>query len=139
MFPSVVTLESHQIWYENYCKDNSQRIWAITIDGDHVGNIGLKNIDTRNRNAEGWIYVGSSQMRGKKIGSNSWKKLFENTEFIQLELHKVYSYVAEWNVASQKMFLNAGFCQEGFLREEVFFCDGYVSLYRFGKLLNKYK
>lgn len=138
MFSAVVTLESHQSWYENYCRDNSQKIWAIKADGNHVGNMGLKNIDFRNRKAEGWIYVGSNEMRGKHVGSSSWKYLFEDTGFIQLGLHKIYTHVAEWNIASKKMVLNAGFNQEGILQQEMFFDNDYVTLYRFGKLLDKY-
>lgn len=134
MLSFVVTKEGHKEWYKRYLTDASQRIWAVCCEEGHVGNIGLKNIDIKNRKAEGWIYVGNVSLHGKHIGTRSWGTLFQYDDFKSLNLHKLYSFVAEWNMASRKMFLNAGFHEEGVLKDEVFFEDKYVSLYRMGIL-----
>lgn len=137
MLSFLVTKDSHKEWYNKVLRDVTQKIWAIYADQIHVGNVGLKYIDLKNRKAECWIYIGNSSMHGKHVGTYTWRTLFEDYEFVSMGLHKLYSYVAEWNIASQKMFLNAGFIEEGFLRDEVLFDSNYVSLFRYGKILNK--
>lgn len=134
MLPFLVTKEGHKEWYKRYLADASQKIWAIYCEERYVGNVGLKNIDTKNRKAEGWMYVGNSSLHGKHIGSETWGVLFRNGDFESLGLHKLYSFVAERNMASRKMLLNAGFQEEGILKDEVYFGEEYVSLYRFGIL-----
>ena len=57
-------------------------------------------------------------------------------DFTALGLHKVYSHVASWNIASRKMFLRAGFQEEGILNDEVCFRGEYVTLYRFAIILS---
>ena len=136
MFTALVTKEGHRKWYKQYCEDKTQKIWAVYNHDVHVGNVGLKNIDLRNKKAEAWIYVGERQIQGKHIGSNTWLTLLKKMDFTALGLHKVYSHGASWNIASRKMFLRAGFQEEGILNDEVYFRGEYVTLYRFAIILN---
>ena len=77
MFTALVTKEGHRKWYKQYCEDKTQKIWAVYNHDVHVGNVGLKNIDLRNKKAEAWIYVGERQIQGKHIGSNTWLTLLK--------------------------------------------------------------
>lgn len=131
----TITKESHFNWFKRYQEDPTQKIWAIYFENQHVGNVGLKNIDLKNKKAEVWIYIGVDNLKGKHIGSNTWNLLFSDVSFLNLKLHKVYSVVANWNNASNKMFLNAGFTKEGYLIDECFTFGEYITLVRYGKIL----
>jgi len=131
MISRVITAASHQLWFDALQDDHTQKIWAICHEGVHVGNIGLKNIDYKNHKAETWIYLGNKEVKGKGIGAKSYDSLFNSNEFGALGMHKIYCFVAEWNIASQKTFLNAGFKEEAVLGDELFQEGKYYSLKRY--------
>lgn len=135
MLSFIVTSDSHRQWFHRYSEDESQQIWAIYADQVHIGNIGLKSIDLIHKKAEVWIYIGDRTAKCKGIGQTSCRLLFKDLKFQSFGLHKIYCHVAEWNIASQKMFLKSGFALEGILKDEMFFEEKFVTLFRFGILL----
>ena len=87
----------------------------------------MKNVDFINRNAEIYIYIGDKQYWGNGYGSESVGKLVEFC-FNELNMHRVYLQVFEYNERAIASYRKIGFETEGMMRE---------SLYKNGKYHNK--
>jgi RimJ/RimL family protein N-acetyltransferase len=132
LFRRNLTLEGHATWYGNYLNDSSQKIFAIYYKDQYVGNVGLKNIDTINRNAETWIYIGDESMKGKGIGILAYHQLFvKNKSF----LHKLYANIVSFNESSLKMYQKSGFVQEGDFKDQLMWDDQFYSIKRYAYYL----
>ncbi len=127
-----VDWESHLSWFEGLKKDDSQRMFAIVYEGEHVGNVGLKNVDLKNKNAESWIYLGETKYRGKGIARKSLETL--NLQ-MKGEVTKLYARIADFNVPSLKTFISAGYHLEGILQKEIFFKGEFLNIYRLSIIL----
>lgn len=132
LFARTVTPETHKRWFEQLENDHTQKVMAITFNGVHVGNVGLKNINNLHRNAEVWIYIGNENFRGKGIAKNS---LLKFTGLLSGNLNKVYAHIADFNYQSLKLFLGSGFRIEGFFQKELLVDGEFVNLYRLYILL----
>ena len=109
LFFKPITIENHQIWFENYLKDDSQKIFAITYEGNHVGNIGLKYIDNLNKTAETWIYIGETSYMGNGIASISYNILFK--WLIENAFLKIFARIVSFNIPSILLYEKLGFIQ----------------------------
>lgn len=127
-----ITTESHLIWFKGLNRDSSQTLFAIIFDGVYVGNIGLKNMDYTNKNAEIWIYIGDQNFRGKGIAKHAIIKL---EEIFAGEFIKFYARVADFNLPSIKSFQAANYNIEGILKNDVIFKKRTINILRFYKLL----
>lgn len=114
MFTTTVTEQSHRNWYERIQHDSSQAIWAICVDGEHVGNLGLKDIEPHR--AELWIYIGQTSVRGRGVAQRAIGLLCDAYNSSKDEL---YARVAHWNTASRQMFKRAGFIEQQQQPQEV--------------------
>ncbi|MBC7387895.1 MAG: GNAT family N-acetyltransferase [Opitutaceae bacterium] len=132
LFRGSVTPESHLHWFEQYLIDQSQKIYAVCFDDLHVGNIGLKNIDTTNRNAETWVYIGDATMKGKGVGKVAYQQLLS---LWKEGFHKIYANIAEFNTSSIKMYQKAGFSLEGIFKNQLLWDNQYYSILRFAIFL----
>ncbi|MFY9311347.1 MAG: GNAT family protein [Bacteroidia bacterium] len=128
LFRKTLSKEDHKRWFENYLKDQSQRISAVYYENAHVGNLGLKHIDRVNNNAETWIYVGEAGMKGKGIGTEAYQQL---VAACRPELHKLYAHIADFNQSSVKMYQKAGFIKEGDFKDQIYWGGRYYNLLRF--------
>lgn len=122
-----VSHDSHRNWFEGVQKDETQRMFAIYYEGEHVGNIGLKNVDLKNKNAESWIYLGEVEYRGKGIAR---KALEELSGKMKGQVIKLYARIADFNVPSIKTFISAGYQLEGILQKEIIFKGNFLNIYR---------
>lgn len=123
-----ITREGHGHWFKQIKDDNEQRIFAIIYQDTHVGNIGIKNIDGKNKKAETWIYIGDSGFKGKGFAA---KSLVYLNERFHGEFQKFYAQIADFNIASIKTFSNAGYKLEGILPNELIFKGENITIYRF--------
>lgn len=127
-----VNRDSHRNWFEGLEKDETQMIFAILYEGEHVGNIGLKNIDVKNRKAESWIYLGEVRHRGKGIARKALEALSSK---MQGEVTKIYARIADFNIPSIKTFQSAGYQLEGILQKEMVYKGKQINIYRLCKIL----
>jgi len=112
-----VTWEGHVAYFLRVLRDPSQRIYAIFHQAEHVGNCGFKHLDAATRSGEIWIYIGSSEMRGKGIGYRATQLLLcEGVE--KLGLEKIHLHVAANNESARKLYLRSGFVEVGEVGEE---------------------
>lgn len=123
-----VDVQSHEKWYNNYIEDKTQNIYAIVVNGNHVGNIGLKFIDLSNNNAETWTYIGDASYKGQGVAYKAYLELFRKIS--DYKLNKIYAHVAVFNSNSLGLYKKLGFELEGTLRKQVRLNDQYIDLIR---------
>jgi RimJ/RimL family protein N-acetyltransferase len=79
------TMEDEERWYARVSSSSDEIVWAILLDGRHIGNIGLHNIDWRNRSAGGGIWIGERSEHGKGFGREAMA-LRTKYAFVELDL-----------------------------------------------------
>jgi RimJ/RimL family protein N-acetyltransferase len=104
-------------WFERKLEEEDSEIYAIeTMDGAHIGNIELFNIDTRHRHAELGIVIGEKAYWGQGYGSDAVRTLLR-FGFEEMNLHRVFLRVYEDNARGIRAYEKCGFRHEGRLRE----------------------
>ena len=106
-----VSSDEQTAWYEKTAADNTKKKLIIcTNDGEKTGMVSLFNIDHKNRNAEVGIYI-SGEHQGKGYAKEALR-LIINFSFNELNMHKIYATIAEFNTNSIKLFESLGFICE---------------------------
>jgi len=100
-----------------------RRSYAITVDGEHVGNVGLKHIDRRRRCAECFIEIGEVSRRRQGIGAQAMAAVLE-VAFREQRLDYVRLGVFEFNDAAIALYQKFGFVFDGSLGDH--WVDGRV-------------
>jgi RimJ/RimL family protein N-acetyltransferase len=113
----TVSREEHEQWFDALQNREDCCYFAIeNVDGAHLGNVWLWDIDPRHRRAELRIVMGLDEA-GKGAGTEAISRLCDHA-FERLNLHKVYAYVLAINPRARRSFEKAGFVLEGTLRED---------------------
>ncbi len=92
--------------------DQHRVSFAITVDGRHVGNIGLKEISKTNLTAECFIEIGEKSFRGRGVGQSALTQLLD-LAFAKMELLEVSLEVLEFNFPAIKVYDRLGFIVKG--------------------------
>ena len=111
------SLERTLAWIQNAGTDQSMHAFAILIQGRHVGNVVLDQVDLYLKKARFSIYLGEADARGKGAGITG-TYLALKTGFEELDLYKIWLTVHIQNTRAIQTYLNAGFRKEGQLRGE---------------------
>lgn len=116
-----VSLEDDQAWLERSRTDSTTHRLAIErLDtGEYIGNVGLYQIDWKNRKAEYAIMIGDKAAWGQGFGLDATQSLL-NFAFNELNLHRVYLYVLAHHQRAIRLYEKAGFTVEGRLQEDNF-------------------
>jgi RimJ/RimL family protein N-acetyltransferase len=85
-----------------------RQAFAIELDGEHVGNVGLKRIDRQQRSAECFIEIGEGWARGRGVGRRAMQLLMEHA-FGALGLERLWLGVFEFNRAAIRLYQALGF------------------------------
>lgn len=120
----------HEKWIQNVTLERNQKIFAIYHGNKCIGTIGLKNIDSINRNAELFISIGE-KVRG---GGTDAVNALVNFCFMHLNMHKIYLYVFESNQRAINCYKKAGFAIEGILHDHHFAKGGYENVLIMGRV-----
>ena len=114
-------LEEEKEWlrkrHEN--KDKDLAFAIETIDGEHIGNVGLHRISWINRHASFGIAIGNKEYWGDGYGTDATMTILEYA-FNSLNLHKVSLSVLSSNPRGHKCYLKCGFVDEGCRKEQHF-------------------
>lgn len=78
----------------------------------------MQHIDMQNETAEFGIFMGNTEGLGKGVGTEA-NALTVAYAFQELGLHKLYSRVLSYNVASRKMLERVGYSEEGYFKDEL--------------------
>ena len=118
-------------WFEAGVDSATSKVYAIkTRDGDYIGNIELRDIETLAGRAEMGLFIGEMQSRGKGYGTDAIRVL-SGFAFREMRLHRLYAKILEGNRPAQNAFARCGYKLEGTERE-AHFAEGRfhnVSLY----------
>jgi diamine N-acetyltransferase len=116
-----VSYEEERAWFERTRSDTSTHRLAIErLDtGEYIGNIGLYQIDWKNRKAEYAIMIGDKASWRQGFGLDASQALL-NFAFKELNLHRIFLYVLAHHERAIRLYEKAGFTVEGRLREDNF-------------------
>jgi len=112
-------------WIERALDDSNpkNKVFAVeTKEGVYLGGIGLHAINWENRNAEVGIVIGKKEYWNKGYGTDAMMALLDFA-FHQMNLHRVYLRVFEFNIKGIKSYEKCGFKREGVLRDD-YYADG---------------
>ncbi len=107
-------------WIESALGGDSQRNKTFafeTKDGTYLGGIGLHQIDWENSHAEVGIVIGKKEYWNKGYGTDAMMAMLDFA-FNQMNLHRVYLRVFEFNHRGIKSYEKCGFKKEGVLRHD---------------------
>ena len=114
------SLAQEERWFENLqgrLERQEDVLLAIdTIDGVHIGNVGLHAIDWKNRSAELGIVIGEKSTWGQGYGTDAVRTML-NLAFREMNLHRVFLRVDADNARGIRCYEKVGFQREGTLRE----------------------
>jgi len=107
-------------WFEGQLEDRDSEMFAIeTIDGVHIGNLGLHGINWQYRHAELGIFIGEKAYWDKGYGSDAVCTLLRFA-FGEMNLHRVFLRVREDNARGIRAYEKCGFRHEGRMREAIY-------------------
>lgn len=106
LFRRNLTRTAHEEWFRRYLCSESEQIWAILYNEEHVGNVGLKGIESQD--AETWIYLGSNSSRGRGLGKSAYS-LVHSLARSQFRLEELYCYIASFNEPSARLYRALGY------------------------------
>ena len=125
--------DEHVRWF-NGLGDRADTVFrAIEVDGRHIGNVWLADVDRRHRKAEVRIMIGKKDAVGAGAGSAAIDAIVRYG-FNSLGLHRVYAYVLAFNPRARRAFEKAGFVLEGTLREDRWDGAGYTDVFLLGRV-----
>lgn len=137
-FSEPISMEGEQRWYEDLLRDKSTKVYAVeTLQGEHIGNLGLHDIDLHSRKTEFGIFIGKKDLWGKGYGTEA-VLLALKLAFEGLNLNKVFLRVFTGNKRAQKCYEKAGFKKEGVLRQDMFKNGKYLDSVIYSVLAEEY-
>jgi RimJ/RimL family protein N-acetyltransferase len=122
---SPMSLVQEENWFEQHAQRHpAEQVLAIEVlaedgEGVHIGNMGLHDVNWKDRNAELGIVIGEKAYWGQGYGTDAITALLAHG-FEELNLHRVRLRVNADNPRGIRCYEKCGFCHEGTLRESVF-------------------
>ncbi len=110
-----LNMENQEAWFEAL-RDADKTIMFGVQHGSIslIGVCGLTGIDWIGRKAEVSIYIGDKEYRGKGLGLEILNALAKYA-FEECNLNRLWAEVFDSNQASRKLFVKAGYEEEGVL------------------------
>ncbi len=119
LFPHPYTLVEADKWLTISSQQNPVTKFAIAVDGEAVGGIGLTlQEDVYRRSAEIGYWLGES-FWGQGIVTAAVRAL-THFAFDKFDLTRIFANVFAWNPASGRVLKKAGYLREGVMRQSVF-------------------
>ncbi len=120
----VFTVEDQLKWFDRVAGDRSRFIFAICLreTDEHIGNVGLGNIDYIHRHAMLNLFIADPIHRGKGYGTEVLKEALRFA-FNRLNLNQVHLRTSSRFQGAQQLYEKVGFRQEGVMRQH-YFTDG---------------
>ena len=117
-FPHPYTTADAEDWIRKASSDDPMISFAIEVDGQAVGGIGLvPQTDIFRRSAEIGYWLGEAYW-GRGIVSEA-VSAFTEWAFANFDLCRIYAGVFEWNPSSARVLEKAGFEFEGRMKKAV--------------------
>jgi len=133
-----LTMSQEEQWFDEYRTKVDEEIYAIEVEGAHIGNIGLHGIDRANRKASLGIVIGEKDYWSRGFGTDATRTVLRYA-FGRLGLHKVNLDVIEYNERAIRTYEKCGFVREGVRRQELWKRGGFVNLVRMSILEGEFR
>ena len=131
------SLAQEERWFEKLldrmAKEEVLTLTIETVDGAHIGNVSLFDIDWKDRHAELGIAIGERDYWGQGYGTDATRTMVR-VAFHDLNLHRVFLRVHPDNARAIGCYEKVGFQREGTLRESVFRDGVYLDMVVMGLL-----
>ncbi len=118
-----MSLAEEEKWFEGQLQKQDGRVFAIeAINGDqavHIGNIGIHDVDWKNRVAEVGIVIGEKDYWGQGYGTDALKTLLRFA-FQEMNLHRIQLRVHDYNARAIRCYEKCGFQHESRQRDALF-------------------
>ncbi len=132
-----VTLAEEERWFRDYVRRGDEQIFAIEIDGRHVGNLGLHKVDRVHRKADLGIVIGEMSYWSRGYGTDALRTALRYG-FGPLGLNKVSLDVLEGNARAIRSYEKCGFVREGIHREDVYKDGRFLNVIRMSILSREF-
>lgn len=109
-----------------------------TLDGLHIGNIDLRDVQPENRTAEIGVMIGDKRYWSRGYGSDAVRTL-ARFAFRVMNLQRVHLRTYEYNERGQAAFKKAGFQEEGRLRRHIYMEGRYWDVVLMGCLRDEFE
>ena len=118
------TQEQIHAWLASRADAHDRADWAIERRGAglYLGEVVLMDLDPHNRKMGFRIALSGAAVFGKGYGSEATKAVVEHG-MRAVGLHRIELEVVDFNTRAQRVYANAGFRQEGLLKE-AWYWDG---------------
>ena len=113
------TLKQEQEWFDRTAASETDVLWAILVNGKHIGSTGLHQISWRDQRSVSGNMIGEKSEWGKGFGSEA-VRLRTRYAFTQTTLEKLESFTFLDNVGSRRCLEKAGYRSYGVKRHETF-------------------
>lgn len=135
---SAITLAEQERWFRDYERKADDQVFAIEVDGKHVGNLGLHRVDRAHRKADLGIVIGETSFWSRGYGTEAIR-LALRYAFDALGLNKVTLDVLEYNVRGIRAYEKCGFVREGVARQDVHKNGRFYDVVRMGVLAEEFR
>jgi RimJ/RimL family protein N-acetyltransferase len=106
-------------WHKGFRERNFMRFTIRRLGDDTpLGSVALHSVDMRNRSAGIAIYIGDTAERGKGYGVDALRVILKYG-FLELNLHRIFLGVMEYNLPAIRTYEKVGFVHEGTCRQQV--------------------
>ena len=118
--PFPMTLHGESEWVQSLAKrSDTDVVFAIDLDGVHIGMMGLHKINWKDRTATTGAFIGDKRYWGQGYGTDAKMALLDYA-FNTLDLRKLSSQVYAFNTRSIAYSLHCGYVEEGRLIRQRF-------------------
>ncbi len=140
IFPQTLRETERFVEAQMSGQDPLNRALIISLrEGEQcIGTTGCHNIDWRNRSAELGIVIGKPEYLGKGYGTEA-TELVLGFSFNELNLHRVYLHVFDFNLRAIGSYRKCGFVEEGRLRDAFSRAGNYHDIVVMGILEEEYR
>jgi diamine N-acetyltransferase len=137
-----MSMADEERWVERLPERQDDFLFAVEalVEGEwvHIGNVGLHDVDWKNRSAAFGIALGEKQYWGRGYGTKATKTVLRYA-FGELNLHRVELEVFAYNPRAIRCYEKAGFRHEGTRRQSHFHDGQYHDAYRMGILREEFE
>ena len=127
-------------WYDQYKSSRGSCVRCAVVDENDeiLGLVSLTSIDSVNRSGQLHIMIGSSENRGKGLGTFAVRTMVEHA-FYNLNLRRIELSVLINNLPARKLYEKIGFVKEGVKRQSAYKNGDYQDQIIMGLLRSDYE
>ena len=110
------TLKEEEEWLERVARSETDVMWGLFVQDEHIGSTGISGINWRSRHAMSGTMIGDRRWWGRGIATEAMG-MRTRYAFEELGLNKLVTHVYEGNVASRRALERVGYQTVGVQRQ----------------------